>query len=73
MFDSRLQAWYFNRDDVALPGIHGYLKQKSKDENEHAEKLMHYQNMRGGRIVLQAIKVGRCLLEGCVIQMVAFI
>ncbi|MRA75978.1 hypothetical protein GH890_31585, partial [Bacillus thuringiensis] len=27
-------AWYFNRDDVALPGIHRYLKRKSKDENE---------------------------------------
>lgn len=49
-------AWYFNRDDVALPGIHSYLKKKSGEENEHAEKLMHYQNMRGGRIVLQAIK-----------------
>ena len=44
---------------MALPGIHGYLKKKSKEENEHAEMLMHYQNMRGGRIVLQDIKVRR--------------
>jgi ferritin heavy chain len=49
-------AWYFNRDDVALPGIHKYFRQLSCEERKHAEKLMHYQNMRGGRIVLQSIQ-----------------
>lgn len=53
----RLQAWYFNRDDVALPGTHTYFKHKSSEEREHAEKFMLYQNTRGGRIVLQTIKV----------------
>ncbi|KAI0236475.1 Soma ferritin, partial [Lamellibrachia satsuma] len=49
-------AWYFNRDDVALPGTHTYFKHKSSEEREHAEKFMLYQNTRGGRIVLQTIK-----------------
>ena len=57
LFDFLFQAWYFDRDDVAFNGIHGYLKTKSREEREHAEKLMRYQNMRGGRIVLQDIKV----------------
>ena len=60
---SMLQAWHFNRDDVALPGIHGYLKKKSAEEREHSEKFMKYQNMRGGRIILQDIKVGRCFVH----------
>lgn len=49
-------AWYFDRDDVALPGFHKYFKKSSEEEREHAEKLMKYQNQRGGRIVLQNIQ-----------------
>ncbi|KAK2168456.1 hypothetical protein NP493_1229g00049 [Ridgeia piscesae] len=49
-------AWYFDRDDVALPGVHEYFKHKATEEREHAEKLMAYQNLRGGRIVLQTTK-----------------
>lgn len=49
-------AWYFNRDDVALNGFHKYFKKASEEEREHAEKLMKYQNQRGGRIVLQNIQ-----------------
>jgi len=49
-------AWYFDRDDVALPGFHKYFKKNSEEEREHAEKFMKYQNQRGGRIVLQDIK-----------------
>ena len=51
-----LQAYYFDRDDVALPGFHKFFKKSSEEEREHAEKLMKYQNKRGGRIVLQDIK-----------------
>uniref|UniRef100_K1QAG9 Ferritin n=1 Tax=Magallana gigas TaxID=29159 RepID=K1QAG9_MAGGI len=50
------QALYFDRDDVALPGFHKFFKHSSDEEREHAEKLMKYQNKRGGRIVLQDIK-----------------
>ena len=57
------QAYYFDRDDVALPGFHKYFKKSSDEEREHAEKLMTYQNKRGGRIVLQAIQVSNNLLS----------
>lgn len=49
-------AWYFDRDDVALPGFHKYFKKASEEEREHAEKLMKFQNQRGGRVVLQNIQ-----------------
>ncbi len=53
------QAFYFDRDDVALPGFHKFFKHSSDEEREHAEKLMKLQNTRGGRIVLQDVKVSR--------------
>jgi len=49
-------GFYFERDDVALPGFSAYFKKASEEEREHAEKLMKYQNKRGGRIVLQNIQ-----------------
>ncbi|XP_013777907.1 soma ferritin-like [Limulus polyphemus] len=49
-------AYYFDRDDVALKGFYKFFKSSSEEEREHAEKLMKYQNMRGGRIVLQNIQ-----------------
>eukprot|EP00921_Rhytidocystis_pertsovi_P014108 GHVQ01022967.1.p1 GENE.GHVQ01022967.1~~GHVQ01022967.1.p1 ORF type:complete len:172 (+),score=20.65 GHVQ01022967.1:130-645(+) len=49
-------AFYFDRDDVALPGFSKYFKKASDEEREHAEKLMKFQNQRGGRIVLQNIQ-----------------
>jgi len=49
-------AWYFDRDDVALKGFYKFFKHQSEEEREHAEKLMTYQNKRGGRIVLQNIQ-----------------
>jgi len=48
-------AWYFDRDDVALKGFHKFFSECSKEEREHAEKLMKYQNRRGGSIVLAPI------------------
>jgi ferritin heavy chain len=49
-------AYYFDRDDVALKGFYKYFKENSEEEREHAEKLMQYQNKRGGRIVLQNVQ-----------------
>ena len=40
---------YFARDNVALPGLAHYFMKESKEEREHAEMLMEYQVMRGGR------------------------
>ena len=49
-------AWYFDRDDVALPGFHKFFKKNSEEEREHAEKFIKYQNARGGRVVLKNIE-----------------
>ncbi|ESQ52739.1 hypothetical protein EUTSA_v10017112mg [Eutrema salsugineum] len=46
---------YFDRDNVALKGLAKFFKESSVEEREHAEKLMEYQNKRGGRVKLQSI------------------
>lgn len=48
-------AYYFDRSDVALPGLHHYFKKASDEEREHAMKFMQYQNKRGGSIALTTI------------------
>jgi len=48
-------SFHFDRDDVALPGAHKFFKKASDEEREHAQKLMKFQNQRGGRIVLQNV------------------
>ena len=50
------QAFHFDRDDVALNGFAKFFNESSKEEREHAERLMKFQNQRGGRIVLEDIK-----------------
>ena len=49
-------AFYFDRDDIALPGFSHMFEKDSEEEREHAEKLMKYLNKRGGRVVLADIK-----------------
>ena len=49
-------AGHFGRDDVALPGFKKFFEHSSLEERTHANKLIDYQNSRGGRIVLQDIK-----------------
>lgn len=46
---------YFSRDNVYLPGIAKHFQAESLEERGHAELLMDYQTMRGGRVELQAI------------------
>jgi|TARA_B110000977_G_C10996715_1_gene462180 ferritin heavy chain len=46
---------YFARDNVYLPGIAAHFLKESLEERSHAELLMNYQIMRGGRVELQAI------------------
>lgn len=55
--DFTSQASHFDRDDVALPGFKKYFKEASDEEREHADKLMKYQNLRGGQIILEDVKV----------------
>ncbi|KAL8580223.1 hypothetical protein ACOMHN_040004 [Nucella lapillus] len=49
-------SFFYDRDDVALPGFAKFFKKMSDEEREHAEKLMKFQNQRGGRVVLQDIR-----------------
>jgi len=46
---------YFDRDDIALPKFSSFFLEQSVKERDQAEKLLEYQNMRGGRILLQTI------------------
>ncbi|XP_030610527.1 ferritin, middle subunit [Archocentrus centrarchus] len=46
---------YFDRDDLALPNFSSFFLERSEKEREQAEKLLEYQNMRGGLILLQTI------------------
>lgn len=48
-------AYFFDRDDVAFPGFHAYFKKQSDEEREHAQKLMKFQNQRGGRLLLAPV------------------
>ncbi|XP_022957027.1 ferritin-3, chloroplastic-like [Cucurbita moschata] len=46
---------YFDRDNVALKGLAKFFKESSEEERDHAEKLMEYQNKRGGRVTLESM------------------
>merc|ERR1711892_525333 len=51
---------YFARDDIALLGFAKRFREASKEEKEHAETLIDYQNMRGGRVVFREIAKPTC-------------
>jgi len=46
---------YFDRDNVALPGLAKFFLESSHEEREHAEMLMKYQNERGGRVKFSSL------------------
>ena len=50
------QSYYFDRDDMALPGFAKYFKKSANKEKEYAEKFMKFQVQRGGRIIFNDIK-----------------
>ncbi|XP_077170259.1 ferritin heavy chain A-like [Paroedura picta] len=47
---------YFDRDDVALRHVAEFFRSQSREEREHADKLLRFQSQRGGRVLLQDIK-----------------
>ncbi|KAA3682432.1 ferritin heavy chain [Paragonimus westermani] len=49
-------ANYFGQDTVAQPHAAKFFREQSHEEREHAEKLAHYQNLRGGRVAYQDVK-----------------
>merc|ERR1712014_181043 len=48
-------ATYFSREDIALHGFAKRFADSSKEEREHADKLIEYQTKRGGRVVLKDV------------------
>eukprot|EP00088_Acartia_fossae_P050513 TRINITY_DN5660_c0_g1_i2.p1 TRINITY_DN5660_c0_g1~~TRINITY_DN5660_c0_g1_i2.p1 ORF type:complete len:169 (-),score=73.90 TRINITY_DN5660_c0_g1_i2:111-617(-) len=46
---------YFDRDDQAAHGFAAFFKKASDEEREHGEKLIKYQNKRGGKVVFQDV------------------
>ncbi|XP_051898832.1 ferritin heavy chain-like [Pristis pectinata] len=46
---------YFDRDDVALKNFAKFFQEQSYEEREHVEKLIKFQNQRGGRVILQDV------------------
>ncbi|XP_041033506.1 ferritin heavy chain-like [Carcharodon carcharias] len=50
------KSFYFDRDNVALRHFAEFFKEQSHEEQERAEKLIKFQNKRGGRIILEDIK-----------------
>ncbi|XP_069765860.1 ferritin heavy chain-like [Narcine bancroftii] len=46
---------YFDRDDVALKNFAKFFLDQSHEEREHMEKLIKFQNQRGGRVILQDV------------------
>ncbi|WP_440994814.1 ferritin family protein, partial [Cysteiniphilum litorale] len=46
---------YYQREDVALPGLAKFFGKCSDEEREHGQKFIKYQLQRGGRLLLQAV------------------
>ncbi|XP_078511277.1 ferritin light chain, oocyte isoform-like isoform X2 [Lissotriton helveticus] len=50
------EGYYFDRDDQALARFSKFFRKQSEKKREHSEKLLKFQNKRGGRVVLQDLK-----------------
>lgn len=50
-----MQAAYFGRVDVALPGCKSLFTQMYHEEYEHALQFFNYVQMRGGKVHLYTI------------------
>ena len=46
---------FFDRDNVGLPGFASFFEDASKEERDHAQLLIEYQNKRGGRVQLKVL------------------
>mmetsp|Transcript_56804 Transcript_56804/g.78767 ORF Transcript_56804/g.78767 Transcript_56804/m.78767 type:complete len:167 (+) Transcript_56804:35-535(+) len=51
----RSMAAYFGRCDVALDGFKARFLKDAEEEASHAQDMIDYMNMRGGRVVLTAV------------------
>ena len=51
-----LQASHFDAHHVSLPGCCKFFKKSSDEEFQHAQKLIDFQNKRGGKVVFTDLK-----------------
>jgi len=49
-------ASHFDRDDIALSGAAEYFRKNADEERDHAQRLIKFQNQRGGRVIYKDIK-----------------
>lgn len=49
-------ASFFSKTEISKFGFSKYFHQMSLEEREHAIKLIQYQNMRGGTVLLKSIE-----------------
>lgn len=52
-------ASFFGRADVALPGFQKFFSAASKEERDHAQKLIDYINQRGGLAQFESIDLSQ--------------
>ncbi|KAI8069244.1 ferritin-like superfamily [Gongronella butleri] len=50
-----MSAWA-QHSSVALPGLEKYFRESAEEEREHAQHLIDYLNMRGGKVILRALQ-----------------
>lgn len=50
-------GYYFDRDDVALEGVGHFFRELAEEKREGAERLLKFQNDRGGRALFQDVQV----------------
>uniref|UniRef100_A0A1I8JMX5 Ferritin n=1 Tax=Macrostomum lignano TaxID=282301 RepID=A0A1I8JMX5_9PLAT len=48
-------AWHCNRSDIALPGLHKFFQIRANASRQQAKRLMAYQTVRGGQLILADI------------------
>ncbi|KAL1915036.1 uncharacterized protein VTP21DRAFT_7741 [Calcarisporiella thermophila] len=50
-----MSAWC-GHVNQALPGLEKFFRKSAEEEREHAQKLIDYQNRRGGKVILQTLQ-----------------
>ncbi|KAF5282202.1 hypothetical protein FQR65_LT02899 [Abscondita terminalis] len=61
MFAYLSMASYFGRSDVALPGCYGFFMLMKEEEHDHAIEFINYQNLRGGKVLLENFEINKCI------------
>ncbi|KAI8341937.1 ferritin-like superfamily [Chlamydoabsidia padenii] len=49
-------AGWAQHSSVALPGLEKYFRDSANEEREHAQHLIDYLTMRGGKVILRALQ-----------------